>query len=226
MKSYSNLHGILQDGYSWIDDWRHQGLQTAVISTHQIGDLILTSGQLVACDPLIGPDIDYAFKKHLIPGRYPVVLSVADFQPFGDMRVACAAVRISDAVPIHWEIASINEPNPLASEERIAYGVDAGTGSFLDVDAARVLGDLFSHEVEFENFCDGVIAQMNKTSLGKYSLNAAWANVPVSGTEANLIAFSSGWGDGGYASYWGYDAHGQLTTLVTDFALFPDGAAA
>ena len=226
MEPYFDLDGILRDGYSLKYDWPHNGLQTVTISTHEIGELILTSGQILGCDPLMGPDTRYAFKTNVAPGRYPVVLSVADFQPIGDMRVACAAVRLSDGLPTRWEIATINEPNPLQSEGRTAYGVDAGTGSFLDLDAARILESLFPSEVEFEDFCDGVIAEMNKTSLGNYALTAAWANVPVGdSTQANLIAFSSGWGDGAYASFWGYDARGQLTSLVTDFALFPNDAA-
>jgi len=50
---------------------------------------------------------------------------------------------------------------------------------------------------------------------------AQGANIKVSErTEANVITFSSGWGDGGYASFWGYDALGDLTCLVTDFNLF------
>jgi len=221
MEPYSDLDGILRDGYSLKYDWQYQGLQTVTISTQEIGGLVLTSGQILGCDPLIGPDTRYAFKKVVAPGRYPVVLSVADFQPTGDMRVACAAVHFGDGVPTRWEIATIKEPNPLRSEERTAYGVDAGTGSFLDVDAARILESLFPREVEFENFCDGVIAEMNKTSLGNYA-NCGWANVAVgASTQANLIAFSSGWGDGAYASFWGYDARDQLTSLVTDFALFP-----
>ncbi|WP_432774035.1 DUF4241 domain-containing protein [Brevibacillus gelatini] len=31
--------------------------------------------------------------------------------------------------------------------------------------------------------------------------------------------FSSGWGDGSYASYIGYDADGQIVRLLTDFYL-------
>jgi hypothetical protein len=37
------------------------------------------------------------------------------------------------------------------------------------------------------------------------------------GAGGNLIAFSSGWGDGCYASFFGYDAHDKLVGLVTDF---------
>jgi Protein of unknown function (DUF4241) len=110
MEPYSDLDGILRDGYSLKYDWQYQGLQTVTISTQEIGGLVLTSGQILGCDPLIGPDTRYAFKKVVAPGRYPVVLSVADFQPTGDIRVACAAVHFGDGVPTRWEIATIKEP--------------------------------------------------------------------------------------------------------------------
>lgn len=34
-----------------------------------------------------------------------------------------------------------------------------------------------------------------------------------------MAMFSTGWGDGSYASYIGYDAEGQIARLVTDFYL-------
>jgi hypothetical protein len=36
-------------------------------------------------------------------------------------------------------------------------------------------------------------------------------------TGANQIAFSTGHGDGFYASYWGYDGTDDIVCLVTDF---------
>lgn len=81
MKPLSNLDAILQDGYSLQCDWENYGPQNATISTHQIGELTLTSGRIIACDPLILPGARYHLKKTVKPGRYPVIVSVADFQP-------------------------------------------------------------------------------------------------------------------------------------------------
>ena len=105
MKPISNLNVILQQGYSLQYDWKNYGLQNVAISTHKIGELILTSGRIVACDPLIVPDARYHLKKTVKPGFYPVIVSVADFQPVGDTRFACAMVRISDEAAIRWEVA-------------------------------------------------------------------------------------------------------------------------
>jgi len=228
MSPDSDLNLLLTDGYSLQYDWAGVGVQDVTISTHQIGELVLTSGRIIPCDPLMVPDVRYHLKKSLNPGRYPVIVSVADFQPSGDNRFACALLKISDEQPVRWEDAYINEPDPNQQANRNFYGVDAGIGCFLDWDAAEILADLVSLNVrypekdDFELFCDQVIAEMEKNSFGKYPGTAGWVNLHVSNkTEANLIAFSSGWGDGGYSSYWGYDAADNPTSLVTDFALFP-----
>jgi hypothetical protein len=166
--------------------------------------------------------------KTVKPGRYPIIASLAEFSPSGDARFACVMLKISDAPTLSWEIALINEPDQTSTRDgRLTYGVDAGTGCFVDRDAAEVISNLVSMDVrypekdDFELFCDRVIAEMERNAFGKYRV-AGWADLKVSEeTEANIICFSSGFGDGGYASFWGYDSAGNLTSLVTDFALFP-----
>ncbi len=223
MQPFSDLNAILQDGYSFQSEvykWLSPLPQKITISTHQIGDLILTSGKILACDLLIVPDSRYYFIKEIKPGRYPIILSVADFQPLGDARIACAMVQITDEPTIKWEVAAMNNPSPNKTEEIISYGVDSGTGSFMDLDAAEAVNNQFPELNEFEEFCDQVTSAMEKNSLSKHRLD--WAEARVNNEmEANIIIFGSGWGDGGYASFWGYGASENLTCLVTDFALFP-----
>lgn len=227
MKPISNLEKLLQNGSRWQYEWEGYGLQEVSFTTHQIGELVLTSGTIVPCDPLIIPDSRYHLKKIIAPGRYPVIVSLASVEAVGEDRFAAAMLRISDEPTVRWEVAQLNEPDEQATEDRVCYGVDAGTGCFVDSEAADLIAGLvsfkirFPEEDEFEMFCNRVLAEMEKNSFGKYPLAAGWCNMKVSDdSEANLIAFSSGWGDGGYASFWGYDAADNLTSLVTDFALF------
>jgi hypothetical protein len=43
-------------------------------------------------------------------------------------------------------------------------------------------------------------------------------HVPIPGpSAANLVACSSGYGDGAYPSWWGYDEIGGICALATDF---------
>lgn len=227
MKPFSDLSAILQGGYSLQYNWEHYGLQEVIISTHQIGELVLTSGRIVPCDPLIIPDSRYHLKQTVKPGRYPAIVATAEFQPIGDTRFACAMLQLSDQPTVRWEIAAFNQPDPDHADALTHYGVDAGTGCFVDWDAAEIIANLTSVETkwpdknEFDLFCDRAIAEMEKNSFSKHPLTAGWCNLKVSDdSEANIIAFSSGWGDGGYPSFWGYDTSGNLTSLVTDFGLF------
>jgi len=233
MKPYSDLSAIIQNGFSFkceMPDGRGMlGVQDVNISTHQIGELILTSGRLLAWDLLMGPDERYSFKQTLKPGNYPVIVSVADFHPVGETRTACATLRISSEQVTNWRIAYTNDPSNEQNGEIDNYGVDSGTGSFMDVDAARAFCDLVwwnPNDDKFEEYCDRVVGELEKNSFGDRG-SSNWANITLNDvTEANIIVFSSGWGDGGYASYWGYSASGKLAALTTDFALFPMVGAA
>ena len=227
MKPFSNLDAIIQDGSSFKCEmtlgYGMSRVQDVRISTHEVGKLNLTSGKVLAWDLLMGPDERYSFKKSLKPGSYPVVLSVAHFHPSGESRIACATLRISEAQVVDWESASINHPGDEHDGEVDSYGVDSGTGSFMDVDAARAFCDIVwgpSESDKFEEYCQYVIAELEKNSLGgRRTTN--WANIRLGDDAApNIIVFSSGWGDGGYASFWGYDAAGDVAVLATDFALF------
>lgn len=229
MKPFSDLNKILLDGCSFQCEMPGKETQTVTISTHHIGDLVLPTGKLLAWDLFMIPDERYVFKKRLNPGRYPVVISVADFNPPERSRIACARLHLSPGKTVRWKVAAINNPDHESSEEIDNYGVDSGTGSFMDAEVAQVLAPLVREKQngsdKFEEFCDKVVGELETHSLGPLG-SAGWANVRISdSSEANVVTFSSGWGDGGYASFWGYDGSGKLTDLVTDFALFPTNEA-
>jgi hypothetical protein len=42
-------------------------------------------------------------------------------------------------------------------------------------------------------------------------------------TGANVVAISSGFGDGGYASFAGLDANGRVVVVLTDFGILDAG---
>jgi len=45
-------------------------------------------------------------------------------------------------------------------------------------------------------------------------------NFAIPTTDNNVIMFHSGYGDGHYPVYWGYDQKGNVTALSMDFMLF------
>jgi hypothetical protein len=175
------------------------------------GDLILSTGRVVACDPLVFPEAE-SFTVAVAPGSYPVLLAVAEVGD-KDQRVAFAKLQFAAQKPETWQMAVLAEQDTatLSPDEIFGYPVDAGTGCFMDIAASALLVSRMNAEDEYYEV---IIEAMQKTYVHTWS----YASVqPSPLNRDNCIAFSSGWGDGVYASYFGYSAAGDVVCLVTDF---------
>lgn len=180
----------------------------------EAGSLKLPSGRICAADPFVSLADAKPFKQTTPAGVFPVRLAVGDF-PSGGVRVAFARVDFKGARVVHWSMAVIEGQDvaTLKKDEIFGYGVDAGTGSFFDPVAGRAAADLLKAE---ENAWEAWQTEGEANGpkvIGPYSF---LLNLPLG--EANAIMFHSGWGDGFYASWFGYDAEGNVAALVTDFA--------
>jgi hypothetical protein len=186
------------------------GGRAATLSVSRAEDLVLTSGRILASDAFF---LDTPpFSVMLPAGRHHVLLlHVTDA---GGSSVAAAMVRAGGGRPVRWEGA--RTPAQSTSEEPFAYGVDSGTGSFASPEA---VGRLRSLPEDVANaLVDGLIAAYG--SGPDYKQTAAMTVDPASG--ANVVTFTSGYGDGGYASWFGFDASGNAVALLTSFDLIDD----
>jgi hypothetical protein len=192
--------------------------ETHQFSVHRIGHLELPTGRLAASDPLV----EYApqpFDLRVAPGRYAVDLAVSEVG--GDQRVAFARVTFQDA-PVHrWTMALVGEQDPatLGATEMFGYGVDAGTGCFMSPEAGELLDQRMRVE---EKYFEQIIAEMETT----YRHTWSWLVFqPEPTRNPNIAAFSSGYGDGIYASYVGWDEAGAPVCVVTDFGVIDEDPA-
>ncbi len=184
-----------------------QGSERATLSRRRIGNLIVPTGTIVACDP---PTVEWdimLFSLHLLPGRYPVILTIARFPTYDIERVAYAMLQVQDLQPVRWETAVLEGQN--AGDN--SYGVDTGTGCFMDVEAARAFQQRIQADPNFAMAHEEAIEQTWVESWG-------WAEVHLEPeTTANMIAFSAGTGDGAYTTFVGYDSNDSVVCLITDF---------
>lgn len=186
------------------------------LKKYEIGKLVLTSGKVVACDPFVGLDTK-PFRSNLKPGSYPVFLFVGHIKKNNNCRVAYAVLQLSQQTPVRWEMATRSGENlsSLKPEEKFVYGVDTGTGCFVDADTIRFIDE---KSWEFE---EDLKDQLEEALEKNFSPTWDWAVFTVDeSTNANLAAFKTGWGDRCCASYFGYDAEDNIVNLVTDFNLF------
>ncbi|MBD2481286.1 DUF4241 domain-containing protein [Planktothrix sp. FACHB-1365] len=205
----TDLTQAFPTGYWFPTPLDHQTDQVTY-SVQTIGELVVTTGKIAVCDPLVTLNPHLCLTQPLPVGRYPVKLSIATFHDRKEQRVACAMLVLHDQPAVTWELAACFQ-----GESEWGYPVDSGTGCFMDGEVVQRLSSL--SPTEFETYYHHLDQTLDQTYLDTWD----WANFCLEeSTGLNIIAFHSGWGEGCYPSYWGYDQQGNPVCLVTDFKLF------
>ncbi len=202
------LYALLRDGGG--DATSYSYAVTTTISV--AGEVVLPSGRLVASDGMI-IDTD-PFTLTVPPGRYPVSLLVADFPASGDHRVAAALVRVADGEPVDWQLAVVEgqDPADLGPDEIFGYGVDSGSGAFTSPEAVAILAD----EAAYQRYSAAAFEAMFPDDQTIIDSTAVEVDAT---TGTNVVTFSSGFGDGVYATYAGLDPAGTPVVFLTDFGV-------
>ncbi|WP_072391563.1 DUF4241 domain-containing protein [Hyphomicrobium sp. CS1GBMeth3] len=188
-------------------------VETVPFKIVEAGSVKLPSGAICAADPFIALTDAKPFAQRTPTGTFPVRLAVADF-PSGGVRVAFARVDFTSRPIARWSMAVVEGQDiaTLKPNEMFGYGVDAGTGSFFDPVAGKEAAKLLDANPDaWEDWQTEGEANGPKL-IGPYSFL-----LDLKLGDANAIMFHSGWGDGFYASWFGYDADGNVAALVTDF---------
>ena len=178
------------------------------ITVYRLQDLNLPSGRIVATDALLGGGEPFA--RPVPPGRYPLGLIVAQLGT--DSRIALVVLRFTDRPAVKWNLAGVDGHDSATSkdDEKAGYGVDSGTGSLSDAGVHALIAEVMDAD---GGFYDRVIAEMKAS----YQSTRNW--VHLESPNGSLAIFSSGFGDGRYASYFGLDSESNPAALVTDFKI-------
>lgn len=201
------------------------------LHTVDCGELWLKSGRLVPCDPFTSLQKSDNVQLALPPGRYPVVVTVADVsdaQDSSNEREAYLSLVLSDRPSVGWRFLvplRVDDEDPgLDSHQFIGVTVDAGVVAFVDADAVeRLMPDPDELDWYDELFYSGEDDAWGARAEDPDHLRAGCANIALPGAAdgENLIFAYSGWGDGSYAVVGTYDAEGELTGVHIDLAILP-----
>ncbi|OOC02598.1 hypothetical protein B0293_31050 [Amycolatopsis azurea DSM 43854] len=181
--------------------------EISVVESHTAGMLRMPTGQVMAGAPddyFLGQREPYTVS--VPPGSYEFVLRVAHGANM-DPRVAAAGFVIRKERVASWELAVVpgEDPRLLRDSEAYCFGVDGGTACFADASVTEWIASLWRDDE----------APPRQTQV---------AGVRMSDAEdqesgANVIAFSSGWGDGCYPVWIGRTDGGSVACFVADMRL-------
>ena len=196
-----------------------QRIGTAEVDTLEIGTVHFPTGRIFACDPIMDLREALPFFQTVPAGTYPVTICVVPSEDYGD-RYACVKVTITDQKPVRYDLAMIGDEDldeELEEDEFFGFFVDAGMGCVADLKTQEAFQAYWAQRQQEEEdidpyndlFCE--LLEENYQLHPKYQRSSGdWLNWTVPGTDCNLPIFASGWGDGVYPCYFGYDADGAV----------------
>ena len=191
-----------------------------------IGAVHFPSGTIFACDPLVELEDTPPFIQTIPAGTYPVKICVVPSEKYGD-RYACVKVEVSGETPVRYELGVTGQEDlneELGEDDYFGFGVDAGMGCVADIQTQAAFKTYWAKRLEEDPdidpyndlFCD--LLEENAKAHPKYqSSYGDWLNWAVPDTDCNLPIFASGWGDGYYPVYFGYDAKGEICAVYVRF---------
>ncbi len=189
------------------------------IDTLNIGEVNLPTGEILACDPLVELGEAETFLQKTPIGKFPVKIAVVLSEDYGD-RYACVKVEFNKNKPVVYELAvtgNEKEMDGAEEDEFYGFGVDAGMGCVADKksqDEYSKYWKKLEEEGNADNPYDDIFEELLEESFKKFPKYQRdcgdWANFIIPDTDLNIPIFASGWGDGYYPSYFGYDEKGEL----------------
>ena len=180
---------------------------------HEVARLPLPDGRLIACDPYDIGEEERTSAVEVPPGTYPVVLAIGLFGPessgLSEARVTHAWVALNDRAVARWEPVSEAE-----GSKRLVVGIDSGLASFSAAASAPALRSAHDDGSPY-----GFTAGLEKVLEERMRLPGGGSGLwgLVEAAEASMVVFESGYGDGLYGLYRGFDEEGELAAVAIDF---------
>lgn len=194
-----------------------------------LGELNVTSNQLICCDPFVSlvHEEGEPFIEKVALGKYSVTLSV--YKDKESCRNMGVRLNLSSKKAEYYELALTKNMNidelDREKEEYFGFFVDAGMACITDMEGARLAVEFTKKlEKEDEGFGDvynDYFFDLLEESARKYPeyqrKYGDFLNWTIPGTDKNVIIFTSGYGDGVYPCYWGYDKEQEICSLIINF---------
>ncbi|SEV93718.1 Protein of unknown function [Chryseobacterium wanjuense] len=192
-------------------------VENPLLESFEVGKIYLSSGKLVACDPLITNDMK-PFSTEFPKGDFSVLLH----KERESNCVAYAEIVFSNAEISDWKMATTEgqDVKDLAEEEVFGYPVESGMGCFMDVETQNSLNELeqrlyHSKGVDFmgiyEEFFHDYFFDENG-AIDQYAFLK-----PAEEKPGTIFGFETGYGEGFYASYIAFDKNNVPVKIITEF---------
>lgn len=186
-----------------VQEWEYGPIPDGRMVVEHVTDLTLPAGLLAVgngYEASVGGLAGDLLQELAAPGTTaPVSLAVLD-SPSSGRRVAFVEVRLAPAAPVRWE-----------EEPGLGFVTDGGDGGVLAPDSRD---EPAAPDAAAFEWIEAMHPDGDSTAQHVCVLRSTSGGV-------DGVVFSAGYGDGWYPTYLGYDAAGQVVSVVSDGFVVP-----
>lgn len=192
-----------------------------------LGLVSLPTGKVLVRDPMVYLDEEEQPYLQTVPaGEYEVTACVVVPAKGDSARYAAVRVCFSDGEAVRFEEALLGNEDLATFEEGEYFGfhVDAGLACICDEagrDAFNAFGEAWYEAHHDGNLYDDYFARLFAKSYEKAPKyqrpEGDWLGWKAPNTDLHIPMFQSGFGDGTYPVYFGYDKDGEVCQMAIQF---------
>ena len=191
-------------------------VESPLVESFEAGDITLTSGKLAVSDPLITSEMP-AFTTDFPLGNFPVLVH----KEIDSNCIAYVEIVFSNSEIASWKLATSEGQNTgnLQEGEIFGFPVESGMGCVMDFETQQNLNLLEQHLFKrkgddfmgiYEEFFHEHFFQ-EEGAINQYAFLK-----PNEDKFGNIFAFETGYGEGFYASYIGFDEQNVPVKVVCE----------
>lgn len=226
LREYENKRSILSSANNLNEYFTKNEICGKKIFLLDVGTVNIPTGNILVCDPLVYLNRDEKpYFEKVSAGVFPLTISVVEIE---EDHYRYAAVRVQfnneDAVEFIEALKGNENLDDFGEGEYFGFNVDAGLATVVDIktkDAFCSFREKWEKENPDKNIYDDFFDDEFKKSYQKnpkYQREGGdWINFEIPGSDLSIPMIQSGFGDGVYPVYFGYDKNNQICQVVIRF---------
>lgn len=225
-KRYEAVKNLLTSPVNYAKCFDMREIQGKEIFILDMGEIEFPTGDILVRDPLVWLNRDEKAYLTSVPrGKYRIETLVVKLEE-DHYRYALSRVRFTENVPkIYCEALKGDENlDDVDGDSIFGFNVDAGLATIVDIETRNAYCDFkdkWYRENPNKNIYDDFFAEVfakNAEENPVYQREGGdWINFKIPNSELSIPMIQSGFGDGRYPVYFGYDENGKLCDLVLEY---------
>lgn len=226
MEKYQEIKPMMSPGVNYADCFKMKEIDGKELFVLDMGEVNFPSGEIIVRDPLVWLSRREMPYLQTVPvGKYRLETLVAKIEE-DHFRYVATRVKFTDQDPVVYYEALSGDEDLDSFDEGSFYGfaVDAGLATVVDLETRDAYCDFeeaWYKKNPDKNIYDDFFAEVFRQSFIENPLyqrdGGDWINFKIPGTDLSIPMIQSGFGDGVYPVYFGYDKDNQLCDLVIEY---------